>query len=61
MKPHERIVASVIYYYDTHADIRDPGLSFRYLRSLFADFPREDDHNGDVSPHIAFVHVHLNC
>ncbi|KAF9066716.1 hypothetical protein BDP27DRAFT_1423620 [Rhodocollybia butyracea] len=36
--PHERIVASVIYYYDTDGPIQDKGLSFR----MFRNFPSED-------------------
>ncbi|KAE9395192.1 hypothetical protein BT96DRAFT_159552 [Gymnopus androsaceus JB14] len=37
--PHEQIVASVIYYYDTDSTIEDKGLSFRKFRDLTADFP----------------------
>jgi hypothetical protein len=48
IQPHERIIASVIYYYETDADIQDPGLSFRYLRCLLTDFPSEEEHSADV-------------
>ncbi|KAF9066715.1 hypothetical protein BDP27DRAFT_1423619 [Rhodocollybia butyracea] len=35
--PHERTVASVIYYYDTDGPLQDEGLSFRKFR----DFPHD--------------------
>ncbi|KAF5392719.1 hypothetical protein D9757_000817 [Collybiopsis confluens] len=37
--PHERIVASVIYYYDRDSAIEDHGLSFRKFRDGDLDFP----------------------
>ncbi|KAJ8503099.1 hypothetical protein ONZ45_g11152 [Pleurotus djamor] len=37
--PHEKIVASFIYYYDTNEFVRDDGLSFRRVRIVEADFP----------------------
>ncbi|KAE9387418.1 hypothetical protein BT96DRAFT_1025897 [Gymnopus androsaceus JB14] len=40
--PHELIVASVIYYYDTDSTIEDKGLSFRKLRDCREDFPAND-------------------
>ncbi|KAF9064498.1 hypothetical protein BDP27DRAFT_1333464 [Rhodocollybia butyracea] len=43
VKPHERIVASVIYYYDTDESIEDQGLSFRRFRDLTNDFPPFED------------------
>jgi hypothetical protein len=45
---HERIVASVICYYKTGANIQDPGLIFRYMRCLATDFPNETTHQSDV-------------
>ncbi|KAE9388784.1 hypothetical protein BT96DRAFT_1003878 [Gymnopus androsaceus JB14] len=41
--PHERIVASVIYYYDTDSAIEDKGLSFRKFRDSTEDFPAVED------------------
>ncbi|KAJ3725634.1 hypothetical protein DFJ43DRAFT_1088486 [Lentinula guzmanii] len=41
--PHERIVASVIYYYETDASIEDRGLSFRKFRDTTGDFPSVED------------------
>ncbi|KAE9388782.1 hypothetical protein BT96DRAFT_1025294 [Gymnopus androsaceus JB14] len=41
--PHERIVASVIYYYDTDSAIEDKGLSFRKFRDPEHDFPAVDE------------------
>ncbi|KAF9064501.1 hypothetical protein BDP27DRAFT_1425790 [Rhodocollybia butyracea] len=41
--PHERIVASVIYYYDTDDSIEDQGLSFRKFRDSTGDFPAIED------------------
>ncbi|KAF7364731.1 Heat shock 70 kDa protein 12B [Mycena venus] len=38
--PHERIVASVIYYYDTDHGIVDDGLEFRKFRDSEVDFPQ---------------------
>ncbi|KAE9395195.1 hypothetical protein BT96DRAFT_159707 [Gymnopus androsaceus JB14] len=40
--PHERIVASVIYYYDTDSAIEDGGLSFRKFRDDRNDWPKTD-------------------
>ncbi|KAF9066699.1 hypothetical protein BDP27DRAFT_1330170 [Rhodocollybia butyracea] len=37
--PHEQIVASVIYYYDSDGPIQDEGLSFRKFRDTNEDFP----------------------
>ncbi|KAF5384697.1 hypothetical protein D9757_006244 [Collybiopsis confluens] len=37
--PHERIIASVIYYYETDSAIEDSGLSFRKFRDASGDFP----------------------
>ncbi|KIK68298.1 hypothetical protein GYMLUDRAFT_35681 [Collybiopsis luxurians FD-317 M1] len=41
--PHERIVASVIYYYDTDPAIEDNGLSFRKFRDATEDFPNVEE------------------
>ncbi|KAJ7284557.1 hypothetical protein C8J57DRAFT_1708995 [Mycena rebaudengoi] len=41
--PHERIVASVIYYYDTDKAIIDEGLNLRKGREEEADFPTVDE------------------
>ncbi|KAE9395189.1 hypothetical protein BT96DRAFT_923015 [Gymnopus androsaceus JB14] len=41
--PHEQIVASVIYYYDTDSAIEDKGLSFRKFRDSTEDFPAVED------------------
>ncbi|KAJ3710148.1 hypothetical protein C8R42DRAFT_691526 [Lentinula raphanica] len=41
--PHERIVASVIYYYETDEAIEDRGLSFRKFRDPTNDFPNVED------------------
>jgi hypothetical protein len=38
-QPHEQIVASVIYYYDTDPTIEDAGLSLRRLRKTEDEFP----------------------
>ncbi|KAJ8515478.1 hypothetical protein ONZ45_g7083 [Pleurotus djamor] len=43
--PHERIVASFIYYYDTNEFVRDDGLSFRRARHEENDFPGLMDYN----------------
>ncbi|KAJ4468827.1 hypothetical protein J3R30DRAFT_3739498 [Lentinula aciculospora] len=37
--PHERIIASTIYYYETDDAIEDRGLSFRKFRDSTKDFP----------------------
>ena len=42
LEPHERIVASVIYYYDTDSAIEDGGLSFRKFRDDRKDWPKTD-------------------
>ncbi|KAJ6577438.1 hypothetical protein B0H19DRAFT_1119924 [Mycena capillaripes] len=42
--PHERIVASVIYYYETDVAIVDQGLKFRKVRDSSVDFPEYDDY-----------------
>ncbi|KAL0950704.1 hypothetical protein HGRIS_007481 [Hohenbuehelia grisea] len=42
--PHERIVASAIYYYDTDPEVQDEGLGFRRLRDSEEDFPSETDY-----------------
>ncbi|KAJ7665929.1 hypothetical protein DFH06DRAFT_262963 [Mycena polygramma] len=41
--PHERIVASVIYYYDTDDAIIDEGLEFRKFRDPEVDFPSTEE------------------
>ncbi|KAJ7872308.1 hypothetical protein B0H14DRAFT_3438991 [Mycena olivaceomarginata] len=41
--PHKRIVASVIYYYDTDRAIIDDGLEFRKFRDPEVDFPSTDE------------------
>ncbi|KAJ3984363.1 hypothetical protein F5890DRAFT_49768 [Lentinula detonsa] len=41
--PHERIVASVIYYHETDDAIQDRGLSFRKFRDTTNDFPNVED------------------
>ncbi|KAJ7680682.1 hypothetical protein DFH06DRAFT_1464841 [Mycena polygramma] len=41
--PHERIVASTIYYYDTDPSIVDEGLKFRRGRSEEIDFPTSEE------------------
>ncbi|KAJ7284565.1 hypothetical protein C8J57DRAFT_1216984 [Mycena rebaudengoi] len=41
--PHERIVASVIYYYDTDKAIVDKGLKLRKGRNPDVDFPSRDE------------------
>ncbi|KAF9060538.1 hypothetical protein BDP27DRAFT_1370453 [Rhodocollybia butyracea] len=41
--PHERIVASVIYYYDTDGPIQDEGLSFRFFFSGDFEFDYPSD------------------
>ncbi|KAJ3969664.1 hypothetical protein EV361DRAFT_963930 [Lentinula raphanica] len=41
--PHERIVASVIYYYETDDAIEDRGLSFRKFRDSTNDFPNVEE------------------
>ncbi|KAF4583610.1 hypothetical protein EYR38_002365 [Pleurotus pulmonarius] len=46
--PHERIVASAIYYYDNNEWIRDQGLGFRRVRRPEEDFPIYMEHNADV-------------
>ena len=43
-KPHERIAASAIYYYDTNDSIIDDGLGFRKYREPEIDFPQESIH-----------------
>ncbi|KAL0960958.1 hypothetical protein HGRIS_005958 [Hohenbuehelia grisea] len=53
--PHERIVASAIYYYDTDPEIHDEGLGFRRLRDSEDDFPghmdyRHEDFNVHIKP-----------
>ncbi|THU97232.1 hypothetical protein K435DRAFT_838699 [Dendrothele bispora CBS 962.96] len=42
--PHERIVASAIYYYDTDKFITDEGLSLRRFRHALDDFPQPYSH-----------------
>ncbi|KAJ4464528.1 hypothetical protein C8J55DRAFT_529967 [Lentinula edodes] len=41
--PHERIIASFIYYYSTDPAIQDHGLSFRKFRDVSDDFPGVED------------------
>ncbi|KAF9496465.1 hypothetical protein BDN71DRAFT_1505766 [Pleurotus eryngii] len=45
--PHERIVASAIYYYDNNEWICDQGLGFRRVRRPEEDFPIFMEHNAD--------------
>ncbi|KAJ6588743.1 hypothetical protein B0H19DRAFT_1057870 [Mycena capillaripes] len=45
--PHERIVASALYYYDTDSAIVDEGLSFRKVRDPSTDFPTFEDYRHD--------------
>jgi hypothetical protein len=49
-QPHERIVASTIYYYETDSDITDDGLHLRFIRDEDSDFPlyREERHEVSV-------------
>lgn len=47
-QPHERIAASVIYYYDTDEAIFDAGLSFRRIRTDESDFPSVHEFSHDV-------------
>jgi hypothetical protein len=47
-KPHERIVASVIYYYDTDKAIVDKGLKLRKGRNPDVDFPSRDEFYHEV-------------
>ncbi|KAG5221930.1 4-coumarate CoA ligase [Salix suchowensis] len=47
-QPHERIVASAIYYYDNNEWICDQGLGFRRVRRPEEDFPIFMEHNADV-------------
>lgn len=42
--PHEQIVASVIYYYDTDSAIVDQGLGLRRLRDGDSDFPNPEEY-----------------
>ncbi|KAL4254205.1 DUF4246 domain-containing protein [Pleurotus pulmonarius] len=42
--PHERIVASAIYYYDNNEWVRDQGLGFRRVRRPEEDFPIHVEH-----------------
>jgi hypothetical protein len=52
-KPHERIVASVIYYYDTDLEILDHGLGLRRPRDE-TDFPtRSETHEARTYPFYA--------
>ncbi|KAL4258731.1 hypothetical protein AB1N83_009773 [Pleurotus pulmonarius] len=37
--PHERIVSSAIYYYDSNDFVRDSGLGLRRIRDEYEDFP----------------------
>jgi hypothetical protein len=47
--PHERIVASAIYYYERDPSIIDAGLYLRRKRDGNEDFPNQEDSNRDVS------------
>ncbi|THV00184.1 hypothetical protein K435DRAFT_776725 [Dendrothele bispora CBS 962.96] len=46
--PHERIVASAIYYYDTDESITDEGLSLRRFRDSDDDFPQLEYHSHET-------------
>jgi hypothetical protein len=48
-KPHERVAASAIYYYETDSDILEDGLALRRLRDPQSDFPGVDDYHHDAS------------
>jgi hypothetical protein len=48
-QPHERIVASAIYYYDTDSAIHDEGLSLRRVRHEGSDFPTRAGPRHEVS------------
>jgi hypothetical protein len=50
--PHERIVASAIYYYDRDTNIRDAGLYLRRRRDGDDDFPQES-HRYHVRVHVS--------
>ncbi|KAJ7835971.1 hypothetical protein B0H13DRAFT_2288278 [Mycena leptocephala] len=43
--PHERIVASALYYYETDPAIVDQGLNFRKARDHGVDFPPIEEYN----------------
>jgi hypothetical protein len=47
--PHERIVASAIYYYERDPTIIDAGLYLRRKRDIYGDFPSEEDEHRQVS------------
>ncbi|KAF9066684.1 hypothetical protein BDP27DRAFT_1365452 [Rhodocollybia butyracea] len=48
--PHERIVASVIYYYyDTDGPILDGGSSFRKFRPSGFDFPSPQEYTSEIT------------
>jgi hypothetical protein len=49
--PHERIVASAIYYYGRDPSIIDAGLYLRRKRDGIEDFPDQEDSHRDVSIH----------
>ncbi|KAJ6560157.1 hypothetical protein B0H19DRAFT_109647 [Mycena capillaripes] len=46
--PHERIVASVIYYYETDPTIIDKGLEFRKFRAPEVDFPTTEEYRHEA-------------
>jgi hypothetical protein len=48
LQPHERIIASAIYYYDTDPAIIDGGLGLRRVRNGEIDFPSVMDYNHEV-------------
>jgi hypothetical protein len=48
LQPHESIIASAIYYYDTDPAIIDGGLGLRRVRDGEYDFPSVMDYDHDV-------------
>jgi hypothetical protein len=54
--PHERIVASAIYYYERDPTIIDAGLYLRRKRDGSDDFPSGEDHHRQVSS-IALIDI----
>jgi hypothetical protein len=48
--PHERVVASAIYYYERDPSIIDAGLYLRRKRDYY-DFPSQENYKRDVSTH----------
>jgi hypothetical protein len=56
--PHERIVASAIYYYDRDSSIQDAGLYLRRRRDGDLDFPSGEEHMSHVS---YILHMIYHC